>query len=190
MSAGRFQFASFYLFQYSFDATADFQCILNRFQAGSQGLPLGVTKVSMGSASGYHQIVIRKYRLVRNNATRFQIELSDFLKQHFNIGVSSQYPANRRGNFTRGQAGGRDLVKQGLKSMVVLAVHDSNLNGKAGKLLGGVETAETGPYDHYSLLATIEDELRLPRLGLAAQATPMSDLLSVQPPSRLRSRVA
>jgi hypothetical protein len=31
-------------------------------------------------------------------------------------------------------------------------------------------------YDHYSLLATIEDQLRLPRLGRAAQATPMNDL--------------
>ena len=30
-------------------------------------------------------------------------------------------------------------------------------------------------YDHYSLLATVEDRLGLPRLGKAAQATPMSD---------------
>jgi phospholipase C len=29
-------------------------------------------------------------------------------------------------------------------------------------------------YDHYSLLATIEDQLRLPHLGQAAQATPMT----------------
>jgi phospholipase C len=33
------------------------------------------------------------------------------------------------------------------------------------------------PYDHYSLLATIEDQFHLPRLGQAAQATPMNDLL-------------
>lgn len=46
------------------------------------------------------------------------------------------------------------------------------------------------PYDHYSLLATIEDELRLPRLGLAARATPMNDLTAAQAPPRLRSRVA
>jgi hypothetical protein len=32
-------------------------------------------------------------------------------------------------------------------------------------------------YDHYSLLATIEDQFRLPRLGQAAQATAMNDLL-------------
>ena len=46
------------------------------------------------------------------------------------------------------------------------------------------------PYDHYSLLATIEDELKLPRLGLAAQAIPMADLIAVQPPPPLRGRVA
>ena len=33
------------------------------------------------------------------------------------------------------------------------------------------------PYDHYSLLATIEDQFHLPRLGRAAQAIPMNDLL-------------
>lgn len=42
------------------------------------------------------------------------------------------------------------------------------------------------PYDHYSLLATIEDQLGVPRLGLAAQATPMSDL--VASPAQVYSR--
>jgi phosphatidylinositol-3-phosphatase len=37
------------------------------------------------------------------------------------------------------------------------------------------------PYDHYSLLATIEDQLGVPRLGQAAQATPMNDLIATQP---------
>ena len=37
-------------------------------------------------------------------------------------------------------------------------------------------------YNHYSLLATIEDQLGLPRLGAAARAAPMSDLVAAQPP--------
>jgi len=45
------------------------------------------------------------------------------------------------------------------------------------------------PYDHYSLLATIEDQLGVARLGHAAQATPMTDLLATQAPARLRSRI-
>jgi phosphatidylinositol-3-phosphatase len=34
------------------------------------------------------------------------------------------------------------------------------------------------PYDHYSLLATVEDRLSLPRLGRAAQASPLTGGLS------------
>jgi phosphatidylinositol-3-phosphatase len=34
------------------------------------------------------------------------------------------------------------------------------------------------PYDHYSLLATVEDRLSIPRLGRAAQASPLTDGLS------------
>jgi hypothetical protein len=46
------------------------------------------------------------------------------------------------------------------------------------------------PYNHYSLLATIEDTLGVPRLGQAAQATPMTDLMAVQPAPQLRSKTA
>jgi hypothetical protein len=33
-------------------------------------------------------------------------------------------------------------------------------------------------YNHYSLLAAVEDRLGVPRLGLAAHAKPMKDLLA------------
>jgi hypothetical protein len=46
------------------------------------------------------------------------------------------------------------------------------------------------PYDHYSLLATIEDQLGVARLGQAAQATPMTDLIAVKAAPRLRSRTS
>jgi hypothetical protein len=42
-------------------------------------------------------------------------------------------------------------------------------------------------YNHYSLLATIEDQLGVARLGAAAQATPMTDLLAVKPQKPLRN---
>lgn len=43
------------------------------------------------------------------------------------------------------------------------------------------------PYNHYSLLATIEDELRVPRLGAAVQADPMSDLLATPTVAPMRN---
>jgi phosphatidylinositol-3-phosphatase len=43
------------------------------------------------------------------------------------------------------------------------------------------------PYDHYSLLATIEDLLGVARLGQAAQATAMTDLIAIKAAPRLPS---
>jgi acid phosphatase len=40
------------------------------------------------------------------------------------------------------------------------------------------------PYDHYSLLATIQDLLGLPRQAQTAQASPMTDLLATPTPPR------
>jgi phospholipase C len=45
-------------------------------------------------------------------------------------------------------------------------------------------------YDHYSLLATIEDELGVARLGQAAHATPMTDLIAMKTAPRLRSKTS
>ena len=43
-------------------------------------------------------------------------------------------------------------------------------------------------YDHYSLLATIEDTLGVARLGQAAQATPMTDLVAIKAAPKLRNQ--
>ncbi|HSS62216.1 MAG TPA: alkaline phosphatase family protein [Candidatus Limnocylindrales bacterium] len=52
----------------------------------------------------------------------------------------------------------------------------------------GLVHASNNSYNHYSLLATIEDKLGVPRLGEAAQATPMDDLMAVKPQPKLRNR--
>jgi phospholipase C len=44
-----------------------------------------------------------------------------------------------------------------------------------------VTRTSASTYDHYSLLATVEDRLGLPRLGLAVNASAMSDLLAGLP---------
>ncbi len=46
------------------------------------------------------------------------------------------------------------------------------------------------PYDHYSLLATIEDLIGIARLGQAAQATPMTDLIAMKSSPRLRTKTS
>jgi hypothetical protein len=62
-------------------------------------------------------------------------------------------------------------------SVVTLVIHPNPLIHKSSL-----------PYDHYSLLATIEDRLGVSRLGLAAEANAMTDLLATQQPAPLRVR--
>jgi len=62
-------------------------------------------------------------------------------------------------------------------SVLTLVIHPSPLIHKSSL-----------PYNHYSLLATIEDRLGVSRLGLAAGAKAMTDLLAAQQPAPLQVR--
>jgi phosphatidylinositol-3-phosphatase len=64
-----------------------------------------------------------------------------------------------------------DEGEDSANSVLTLVIRDRQVNHRSS-------TA----YDHYSLLASVEDLLGLPRLGAAAQASPMSDLLATTPP--------
>jgi hypothetical protein len=67
-----------------------------------------------------------------------------------------------------------DEGEDSANSVLTLVIQPNPLNHQSSQ-----------PYNHYSLLATIEDRLGVPRLGLAAQASPLSDLLAAPPPPRL-----
>ncbi len=63
-----------------------------------------------------------------------------------------------------------DEGEDSANSVLTLVIHPDPLNHVSGRA-----------YDHYSLLATIEDTFGVPRLGAAAQATAMTDLLASPP---------
>ena len=69
-----------------------------------------------------------------------------------------------------------DEGEDSANSVLTLVVHNDPVNHTSAKA-----------YNHYSLLATIEDRLGLARLGAAADAGAMTDLLATKPPPRLRS---
>lgn len=63
-----------------------------------------------------------------------------------------------------------DEGEDSANSVLTLVIHPRPIIHRGGE-----------SYDHYSLLATIEDELGVPRLGRAAQATPMAALMARWP---------
>jgi phospholipase C len=69
-----------------------------------------------------------------------------------------------------------DEGEDSANSVLTLVIHPDPLIHTSG-----------AAYNHYSLLATIEDRLGVPRLASAAQASPMTDLMASTPPKRLRN---
>jgi len=69
-----------------------------------------------------------------------------------------------------------DEGEDSANSVLTLVIQPDQLNHSSDKA-----------YNHYSLLAAIEDRLGLARLGAAAQAEPMPDLLATKRPPRLRN---
>src|SRR6266446_3834368 len=132
------------------NAAADFERVFNRLQTGRQWFPLLVTKVRMSGSGGDDQKVVIEHLLLRHDFLLFHVEIEHFFKQHFNIGVASQYPADGRRYFAGREAGGRDLVEQRLESVVIFPVNDCDLNGEAGDPAGGGQSSETGAHDHHS----------------------------------------
>jgi hypothetical protein len=127
---------------------ADFECVFYRLQTGCQKLPFLVAEVGVGCPGGYYQKVVIEYLLLRDDFLLFQVEIDNFFKHHFNVGMASQYPTDWGRYFTGREAGGRDLVEQRLEGVVVFPVNDGDLNGKPGDPAGGGQAPETGAYDH------------------------------------------
>jgi len=71
-----------------------------------------------------------------------------------------------------------DEGEDSANSVLTLVIHPDPLAHRSAK-----------PYNHYSLLASIEDLLGVPRLGQAAQAAPMGDLLATVPPPPILRRM-
>ena len=71
-----------------------------------------------------------------------------------------------------------DEGEDSANSVLTLVIHPDTLLHKSDR-----------SYNHYSLLATIEDQLGLPRLGAAAQATSMNDLLATTSPPKSRQKM-
>jgi hypothetical protein len=78
------------------------------------------------------------------------MEIPSLFKQHFNIRLSSYYPANGSGDLAGGEPGGCYLIKQGLKGVVVLTVDKGDLNGEASYPSGRSQPSEAASYHNNS----------------------------------------
>ena len=109
-----------------------------------------MTEVGVGCPGGDDQKVVFECLLLRDEFLLFQVKTDYFFKQHFNVGVASQYRADGRRYFAGREAGGSDLVEQRLEGVVVFSVNDCDLNGEMSDPSGGGQASETGAHDYHS----------------------------------------
>jgi len=73
------------------------------------------------------------------------IDAGDIGHQHRCIVLLPQDVPDRPGDLRRRQRSGRDLIEQRLKAVVVLAIDQGHVDGRAGEGLRGHESAEARP---------------------------------------------
>ncbi len=89
-----------------------------------------VPEVGMGCAGGNDQVVVRKLESMQLDNVALEVEPAHVAQQNFDIFTLGKNLANGRRNFCRRQSGGRHLVEQRLKGMVVFAIDQRDFDGQ------------------------------------------------------------
>src|SRR5258708_21148648 len=98
----------------------------------------------MARSGGNDQVVVADFDVRAQHLAAVQIESLNLGQHNFHILASTKYPADGCGNFSRGNSGGRNLVEQRLKRMVVLAVDDCDVDRKLRQFASSIRPAAPG----------------------------------------------
>ena len=135
------------------DATANIERVLERLEARRDHAPLVVAEVGVGRATRHDQIVVRQFTVSQDQSLAGPVDFAHLGKQHFDVRLAPQNPADRRSNVPRGQRGHRHLIEQRLKDMVVAAVDDGDPDPGAPERAGRIQPAES-PADDDDMVNT------------------------------------
>ena len=122
----------FGIFECQQNPAPNFHCIFKALQAGGKALPFRMPEIRMARASCKNQIIVGKIEVARMNNSLVHINRLHFGQHHFDVLAFVQNRAHRRGDVSRRERSGRDLIKERLKEVVIGAVEDSELNVLAG----------------------------------------------------------
>src|SRR5215469_6042024 len=145
-SFGRLTFRQFKRQEY---ATANFNGIFDCLEARRQRFPFIVAEIRVARASRHNQIVVRNLAIANVHNFPRKVEVLHLAQKHLNIAIAPENPANGSGDFTGGQAGRRDLIKQRLESMKISAINYRDADRVARDCAGGEQPSEaSADYDY------------------------------------------
>ena len=130
-------------------AAAYFQRVFQGLQSGRERLPIVVAKVGVARSRSYDEVVVGEVIAVEMHLALGDVNSDGFAQQYFNIAKVPENLADRSSDLSRRQSRGRHLIEQGLKGMVVLAIHDGNANGKLRQRLSSLQAAKATADDYH-----------------------------------------
>ncbi len=143
------------------NAAAHLERIFDGLQSGRKGFPLVMPKVSMACSGGDDEIVVGKLTAMKPNETPCEIETQHFAEQYLDVLVFRQNLTDGRCDLGWRQPCGRHLVKQRLKRVMVLAVHQGDIGGQARQRFGGLKPTKSTAYYHNPRTRMLSHDLTL-----------------------------
>src|SRR3974377_2096228 len=110
------------------DTTANTRAILDALKAGSEYRPVVMTEIRIARPRCNHQEVERESTCLRGDDPRRSVDAGDFRHQDSDIILLTQNEADWPCDLGRRECRSRDLVKQRLKTMIVVAVDDGDVD--------------------------------------------------------------
>src|SRR5215204_7035527 len=108
-------------------------------------------EIGMPRAGGDDQVIEPDFRaVIEPDRAFFQIETDRFAEDDLDIFRAVQNTPNRRSNLARREHGGRHLIQQRLKRMMIFAVKQRDFDRFVRQFLRRLKPAETAADNHYS----------------------------------------
>src|ERR1035441_4789156 len=107
-----------------------------------------MAEVAGATAQREDKVIELQRALLQEHLPAREIQVPHLIHQDGDLGPSSENGTNRLRNIRRGKAGGRDLVKQGLKQMMVGAVNQSHLCAGMVEMLAKRQAAKACAQDN------------------------------------------
>src|ERR1017187_8631093 len=105
-------------------------------------------EVARAAAQREDKVIELEGALLQEHLPAREIKVPHPVHQDGDLGTRSENGTNRLRNIRRGKAGGRDLVKQGLKQMMVGAVNQSHLCAGMVEMLAERQAAKACTEDN------------------------------------------
>lgn len=133
------------LFERQQNPTTDVQGVIERLETLSVPLPLRMAEVTGDASKRQHEVIVTENAVLKSHLAALQVKAGNVAEQNGDVAFVSQNGADGLGDFGRRQACSGDLIKQRLKEMMILPVHQRHLGIGTRESLTKGQPAKAAP---------------------------------------------